>query len=49
MNWLTSLKVAFLIKKVKSTVVGGSEAVVAVGNEMGSCRMDVGGVDVARA
>ena len=37
------------MKKVKSTVVGGSEAVVAVGNEMGSCRMDVGGVDGARA
>jgi hypothetical protein len=43
-NQLMSLKVALLTKKPKSSVSCGSEAVAAVGNKMGNCKVDAGGV-----
>ena len=44
-NWLTSQKVALLRKKVMSGVGHGSDSMAVVGDKLGGCGVDVGGID----
>jgi hypothetical protein len=44
MNRLTLLKVAFSMKNAKLNVGDGADSVAAVGNEVGGCGVNVGGV-----